>query len=1095
MKGKSIKTRLLAALLAAALLLGLPLPGLAAGGAGGKAPALEWTWSTKISYGGAGQINTGIRNDECPELDSWGYAYLTPEDGYLYCVGPDGVMRWRVFLNQAGDYGKTGGKRPVFDAAGNCYIGSGDGSLYAVSPAGQVLWTFKMDEKISTGTSPALSPDGKTVYAATQTFCLHAVDTATGAEKWHYMFGGSWNSNTPVVAPDGAIYVGSDRTLNAANPDGSLKWRRSFDNYVVHRMIGGFGNAAWEGDHRMAAGPDGALYAVVTDKARGNRQYDNTLLALNGADGSERWHLDVNQRLSAPAVRGDTLYYKTGDNTLHALDTATGAEKWAYKAEGELYYNDVYLYDNAPLAEPDGTVVVPMGNRLYTVRDEGDRAMLLWKTADHGFAMNPPSGCGPGGELYCTGMDRYYPYLLKFTDQDYAPVPAELSISEGDFALLSGGVYTIQPRIVDTYGRQVSRAELAWESSNPAAVAVDRDGLVTARAPGQARITVRGAEYPEVTAAVSVTVLSGTAGLTLQVTPAEGQVEAGRVLTLGADLLGSGNVKVLGEVLKWESADSSIAAVDQTGAVTGLQAGTAKIRAWLQRQQDIGGEMSLTVTTPAVQQVTPAQIRSALDETIAWFIKDQGLPGDWAAFGLNAAGEDITVAPYVDGSGRNYLDKLEEKIAASGVGALMTDYERTVLGVVSAGGDPRDVAGVDLIERIVSWSGMGQGINAAVWGLIALDAANAPDPAEAGRHTRNEFITYILNNKAGAGWAYGGGSTPDPDMTGMALYALTPYRTRADVQEAGEKAIAWLSRNQADDGRFGSWGSINSESCSQVIMGITSWGIDPQGPEFTKAYGNAVTGLLSFQTSSGVFRHTTMEDPGMATDQAIEALAALECYYDTGVNTIFYKIQAVGSPDLGEITILEVYPDGLVLEPGQTVAVTAKNQGGLTVPGQLVNWSVSDGSKAQITVDEAGDAAVTALAPGEVYITVALKDNGSVTDQGQVTVVNPNEFQVAARQPDAAEAAANPGKYIGVEVTNISGVKKQAVVIISFYRLDTMETVHQTFVSREFAPGETAVVWGYYPAGAAEAGQYGAKAMVWDGWYRARALTGAIEEK
>lgn len=65
-------------------------------------------------------------------------------------------------------------------------------------------------------------------------------------------------------------------------------------------------------------------------------------------------------------------------------------------------------------------------------------------------------------------------------------------------------------------------------------------------------------------------------------------------------------------------------------------------------------------------------------------------------------------------------------------------------------------------------------------------------------------------------------------MTGMAIQALAPYySTNSDVKEAIDKALTAMSNAQNENGGFASWGSVNSESCAQVLVALTSLGIDP----------------------------------------------------------------------------------------------------------------------------------------------------------------------------------------------------------------------------------------------------------------------------
>ena len=62
-------------------------------------------------------------------------------------------------------------------------------------------------------------------------------------------------------------------------------------------------------------------------------------------------------------------------------------------------------------------------------------------------------------------------------------------------------------------------------------------------------------------------------------------------------------------------------------------------------------------------------------------------------------------------------------------------------------------------------------------------------------------------------------------MTAMAIQALAPYyKTNETVKAAVDKALEALSALQRSDGGFGSWGTVNSESCAQVIVALTALG-------------------------------------------------------------------------------------------------------------------------------------------------------------------------------------------------------------------------------------------------------------------------------
>ena len=96
------------------------------------------------------------------------------------------------------------------------------------------------------------------------------------------------------------------------------------------------------------------------------------------------------------------------------------------------------------------------------------------------------------------------------------------------------------------------------------------------------------------------------------------------------------------------------------------------------------------------------------------------------------------------------------------------------------------------------------------------------------------------------------GEASDVDMTAMALTSLSPYLENRDVQAAVERALTCLSRVQQDNGGFMSWGTVNSESCAQVIVALTSLGIDPAADSrFIKNGASPLDGLCAFACVGG----------------------------------------------------------------------------------------------------------------------------------------------------------------------------------------------------------------------------------------------------
>ena len=150
------------------------------------------------------------------------------------------------------------------------------------------------------------------------------------------------------------------------------------------------------------------------------------------------------------------------------------------------------------------------------------------------------------------------------------------------------------------------------------------------------------------------------------------------------------------------------------------------------------------------------------------------------------------------------------------------------------------------------------------------------------------------------GWSLMANKTyaSDPDITGMALTALYPYRDQAAVAEACAEAIACLSGLQHDNGTFASGGAECSESCAWVIIGCTAWGINPDtDPRFIKNGSSVVDGLLAhyveevamFQHIIGAGSNAMGTDQGcyglVAYDRFVKGKAALYDYSDVTFDT------------------------------------------------------------------------------------------------------------------------------------------------------------------------------------------------------------------
>ena len=246
--------------------------------------------------------------------------------------------------------------------------------------------------------------------------------------------------------------------------------------------------------------------------------------------------------------------------------------------------------------------------------------------------------------------------------------------------------------------------------------------------------------------------------------------------------------------------------------------------------------------------------------------------GEWMVIGLARSGRTVP-AGYYD----NVVEYVKAKADANERlhRAKVTDNARVILALTAIGKDVTNVGGHNLLKGLDNMDYVQtQGINGPIWALIALDSHNYPTMGDV---TREKLIETILGAALeDGGWTLSG-TKADPDMTAMAIQALAPYyKTNETVKAAVDKALEALSALQRPDGGFASWGTINSESCAQVIVALTALGIDPTADSrFVKNGLTVLDALAGFYVTGGGFRHTANgELDGMATEQGYYALAA-----------------------------------------------------------------------------------------------------------------------------------------------------------------------------------------------------------------------------
>nr|WP_319377587.1 PKD domain-containing protein [uncultured Methanoregula sp.] len=298
-------------------------------------------------------------------------------------------------------------------------------SPYTGPQAALLKWSYTTGGQIQYS-SPVLGPDGTIYIGNYEDRKVYAINL-DGTLKWTYLTGGAIQSS-PAVGADGTIYIGNagDNKLYALDPDGTLKWAYTTGGGIVASP---------------ALGPDGTILF-------GNTGEDKKLYALN-PDGTLNWSFSTGGLIyNTPAIGpgGTILFGNYGDHYVYALNP-DGTLRWRYYSGGPA----LYLY-GSPVIGSDGTIYLGIVNT-------GNQNQLL--------ALNPD---GTRKWSYTTGTGRIY---------DSAAVGTDGTIV---FGCDDGNVYALNP---DGTLRWTYLSEGSFKNPAPA---IGADGTIYIGNAGDSRI-------------------------------------------------------------------------------------------------------------------------------------------------------------------------------------------------------------------------------------------------------------------------------------------------------------------------------------------------------------------------------------------------------------------------------------------------------------------------------------------------------------------------------------------------------------------------------------------------------------------------------
>lgn len=285
--------------------------------------------------------------------------------------------------------------------------------------------------------------------------------------------------------------------------------------------------------------------------------------------------------------------------------------------------------------------------------------------------------------------------------------------------------------------------------------------------------------------------------------------------------------------------------------------------------KNAGGAGSTNTSKPAEVPANTVNLDEVLNKAVLYMEKNalskDYKVSDWDAIGLKISGREL---------GPNFIVNKGNTIVKEINNYYMTDYARTILGVMSAGYDPNSFQGIDLVSIIKNSmaedgkfkdtiTGGEELVNCHVWSIIALEAAGAD-------YDREKALKYLegKQNKDGGFYIFAPYPDSDADFTAMSVLALT-MAGRDSKSQSVSNALNYLKSRLAAMEKDPELET--AETLSVIVEAVVVSGADVNNYKIKDR--NIVAELLTFQDAAGGFKHVkTGSVNEIASRQAVTAL-------------------------------------------------------------------------------------------------------------------------------------------------------------------------------------------------------------------------------
>lgn len=391
-------------------------------------------------------------------------------------------------------------------------------------------------------------------------------------------------------------------------------------------------------------------------------------------------------------------------------------------------------------------------------------------------------------------------------------------------------------------------------------------------------------------------------------------------------------------------------------------------------------------------------VQKWLDETVS---PAAGSTMDYYVLLLNRFGDELSYSEYV---------RCAAPLLEAGAISNPVTRQKCALSVIACGA-------ADMVPEGIADETIGKlGVMSYVYGLHLLN-----NGVSSSQWTIEAVLEKLLAlQKEDGGWAVMG-QYGDTDVTAMCIQALACNRgNNMRIIEAINRALTFLSEKQLDNGGFIGTGKENSESCAQVIVALSSLGLDACTDErFMKNDVSVMDAMMQYRMADGGFAHLP-GDTASNENASVQALQALysylhkgERFFDfSGIEEKEYELPSERSWKFYAWIVI-----GALCTAGVIFALTRKRGRAMQLIFVLLSCAIATVAVYMINIQSASDYYGEALptgneVAGQAYISIRCdtvagsNDDGSTPDDGVILERTAIPFREGASVFDVLTSAA-----------------------------------------------------------------------------------------